>query len=150
MGRLLFLLALGGCIGGRIGHQWRADGTSGVYGGPWMRAYSFDSIADVGTSHGILVGGEGDLLWAQGGHFDAGLGPVVFLAGDPDHNFGYGALAMFGFDFGDGGVNLHASLCATNFQILVAGVCGRWVPGSWAGIDAELGVSVLGLAVAAD
>lgn len=146
--RLVLALVCCSCIGGRLGHQWRTDGTTGVYGGGWARIYGLDSMADVGDSHGLVPGAELDVLWSPGGHTSGALGGDLFAAGDPDRAFGYGVLAMIGLDVEGGAVRMHAALCATNYHIFVAGVCGRWVPGSWLGVDAELGVSVLGLAIA--
>jgi hypothetical protein len=142
MARTLLVLALmvtSGCVGGRLGHRWDGDGASGVYGGPYVRAFDLDQVADAGT-HFLLAGGEASAMFGGERHALM-LAPELFLAGDPDMAAGLGLLAAVGFEVGST-PGAHLALCATNYNFVTAGICGRWAPGRWAGVDAELGTAL--------
>jgi hypothetical protein len=59
-----------------------------------------------------------------------------------------GLLVGLGFDLG-AGATFHGAVCATNWNLVQVGACGRWSPGAWGGLEAELGVSLFGLAALA-
>jgi hypothetical protein len=135
----LLLVVVPACVGGRLGHRWDRDGSSGAYGGPYVRAFHLDEVADAG-SHFLLAGGEASAM--IGDERDAlMIAPELFLAGDPDLAAGLGLLAAVGFETGST-PGAHLAMCATNYNLLTAGVCARWAPGRWTGIDAEVGTAL--------